>query len=208
MLGVLTTLVAFVGVSALVICTPGQDTALTIRNTIVGGRRNGIETAAGVALGQGVWTLAASAGLVALLRASEPVFHALKLVGAAYLVYLGAHSLVAALSRRRFQPERIVRADNERRRGFRQGLLSNLGNPKMAIFFATLLPQFAPHDGGAFLPLLLLGLLFCAMTLAWLTLYAVAIARARRLITGRVRRALDAATGFVLVALGFRFATE
>jgi threonine/homoserine/homoserine lactone efflux protein len=207
-LGVLTTLAAFVGVSALVICTPGQDTALTIRNTIAGGRRNGIETAGGVALGQAVWTLAASAGLVALLRASEPVLHALKLVGAAYLVYLGAHSLVAALTRRSVEPEHVARVGSGRRRGFRQGFLSNLGNPKMAIFFATLLPQFAPHDGGAFLPLLLLGLLFCAMTLAWLTLYAVAIARARRLITGRVRRALDTATGFVLVALGFRLATE
>jgi threonine/homoserine/homoserine lactone efflux protein len=206
-LGVLTTLAAFVGVSALVICTPGQDTALTIRNTIAGGRRNGIETAGGVALGQAVWTLAASAGLVALLRASEPVLHALKLVGAAYLVYLGAHSLVAALTRRSVEPEHVARVGSGRR-GFRQGFLSNLGNPKMAIFFATLLPQFAPHDGGAFLPLLLLGLLFCAMTLAWLTLYAVAIARARRLITGRVRRALDTATGFVLVALGFRLATE
>src|SRR5919201_1591071 len=83
---VLATLAAFVGVSVVVICTPGQDTALTIRNTLAGGRRSGIETAAGVAVGQTVWTLAASAGIVALLRASEPMFHALKLVGAAYLV--------------------------------------------------------------------------------------------------------------------------
>ncbi len=89
---------AFVAVSAVVICTPGQDTALTIRNTLSGGRRSGIATAAGVALGQAVWTLAASAGLVALLSASEPAFRALKLAGAAYLVYLGAQTLWTALA--------------------------------------------------------------------------------------------------------------
>ena len=86
--------------SAVVICTPGQDTALTIRNTLAGGRRTGVATAGGVALGQAVWTVAASAGVVALLTASEPVFRALKLVGAAYLVYLGAQSLWAAVTKR------------------------------------------------------------------------------------------------------------
>jgi threonine/homoserine/homoserine lactone efflux protein len=93
-------LAAFVAVSAVVICTPGQDTALTIRNTLAGGRRSGVATAAGVSLGQAVWTVAASAGVVALLTASEPVFRTLKLVGAAYLVYLGTQSLWTALARR------------------------------------------------------------------------------------------------------------
>jgi threonine/homoserine/homoserine lactone efflux protein len=202
---VLTTLAAFVGVSALVICTPGQDTALTIRNTLAGGRRNGLETALGVALGQTVWTLAASAGVVAVLRASEPVFHTLKLAGVAYLVYLGCQSLVAAA--RRTTPKHGTRGPS-RGSGFRQGVLSNLGNPKMAVFFATLLPQFAPAGGNTFLALFALGLLFCAMTLTWLTLYAVAVAKARRLIAGRVRRALDAITGLVLVGLGVRLALE
>ena len=203
----LATLAAFVGVSALVICTPGQDTALTIRNTLAGGRRNGIETALGVATGQAVWTLAASAGVVALLRASEPVFHALRLVGAAYLVYLGGHSLAAALGRRRAARDSVrARGGDTVRHGFRQGVLSNLGNPKMAVFFATLLPQFAPH--GAFVVLLALGLVFCSLTLAWLVLYASAVAKATRLLRGRARRGLDAATGVVLVALGLRLAAE
>jgi threonine/homoserine/homoserine lactone efflux protein len=204
---VLATLAAFVGVSALVICTPGQDTALTIRNTLAGGRRNGIQTAVGVATGQAVWTLAASAGVVALLRASEPVFEALKLAGAAYLVYLGGHSLFDAVRGERTTVTRPQPAASSRR-GFRQGILSNLGNPKMAVFFATLLPQFARHGGNAFVPLLLLGMLFCSLTLGWLTLYAVTVAKAQRLIVGRVRRGLDAVTGAVLVALGLRLAAE
>ena len=81
---------AFVAVSVVVICTPGPDTALIIRNTLSGGRRGGIATATGIIGGIAVWTLAASAGVAALLSASEPVFRALQIAGAAYLVYLGA----------------------------------------------------------------------------------------------------------------------
>jgi threonine/homoserine/homoserine lactone efflux protein len=203
-------LAAFVAVSAVVICTPGQDTALTIRNTLSGGRRSGIATALGVSLGQAMWTLAASAGLVALLSASEPAFKALKLAGAAYLVYLGAQSLLAAVSRRSEPKQHSVTRSTglAPRRALRQGALSNLGNPKMAVFFASLLPQFAPEGTGAFAALLALGLLFCALTLAWLSLYAVAIARLGALLTGRVRRAIDAVTGAVLVAFGIRLAAE
>jgi threonine/homoserine/homoserine lactone efflux protein len=203
---VLPTLAGFVAVSVVVICTPGQDTALTIRSTLTGGRRSGIATAAGVALGQAVWTLAASAGVVALLSASEPAFHTLKLVGAGYLVFLGVQSLYAVITRR--GRDSVARRERQLdpRRALRQGLLSNLGNPKMAVFFTSLLPQFAP--GGSFVALLLLGILFCVMTLAWLALYALAVARARSLIAGRVRRALDAITGVVLVAFGLRLAAE
>jgi threonine/homoserine/homoserine lactone efflux protein len=207
----LETLVAFVAVSAVVICTPGQDTALTIRNTLAGGRRSGVSTAAGVAAGQAVWTVAASAGVVALLTASEPVFRTLKLVGAAYLVYLGTQSLWAAVRGRGKPRPYAVGAGLARpssRRALREGLFSNLGNPKMAVFFASLLPQFAPEGSSSFAVLLALGFLFCAMTLAWLSLYAVAISRLGRLLTTTVRRMLDAVTGVVLVALGYRLATE
>jgi threonine/homoserine/homoserine lactone efflux protein len=200
-------LVAFLAVSAVVICTPGQDTALTIRNTLGGGRSGGVATAAGVALGQAIWTLAASAGVVAILSASEPAFRALKLAGAAYLVYLGLQSLVAAL---RGSGNAHVRPGTpvEPQRALGQGVLSNLGNPKMAVFFASLLPQFAGGESASFVALFALGLLFCSLTFAWLTLYAFAIDRLRRFLAGPVRRALDALTGLVLVGLGLRLAAE
>ena len=206
-------LIAFVAVSAVVICTPGPDTALTIRNTLAGGRRSGIATAAGVSIGQAIWTAAASAGVVALLSASEPAFRALKLAGAAYLVYLGAQSLYSALAHRGHDvgaKERFVARSKEAtaRRALRQGVISNLGNPKMAVFFASLLPQFAPGGSASFLALLALGLLFCSMTLGWLTLYAIAVARVGQLLAGPARRAIDAVTGVVLVALGIRLAAE
>ena len=197
---------AFMGVSVLVIVTPGQDTALTIGNTLAGGRSGGIFTALGVASGQAVWTLATSAGLAALLIASEPAFVALKVAGGAYLVFLGGQALL-----------RARRGDDHTSAGlhgrlsclsaYRRGFASNLGNPKMAVFFTSLLPQFAP--GPSFLTLTALGLAFCSMTLAWLSAYAVVVDRLGQVLRrGRARRILDAVAGTVLVAVGLRLATE
>ena len=87
-------LLAFLGVSALVIVTPGQDTALTIRNTLLGGRAAGVCTAIGVSAGQATWTVCTAFGVGALLVASGSAFLALKLAGAAYLIYLGVHALL------------------------------------------------------------------------------------------------------------------
>ncbi len=204
---VLESLTAFVAVSVVVICTPGQDTALTIRNTLGTGRRGGLATAGGVATGQAIWTVAASAGAVALLTASEPAFRALRLAGAAYLVYLGVQTLLAAVSRRPRAHAGGGGTSESAARSYRQGVVSNLGNPKMAIFFASLLPQFAPGREEAFASLLALGLLFSAMTFAWLTLYALVVDRARSLLEGRVRRVVDAVFGGLLVLFGIRLAT-
>ena len=200
-------LLAFFAVAALVIVTPGQDTALTVRNSLLGGRRGGTFTAAGVAAGQLVWTLAASAGLAALLVASEPAFLAVKVIGAAYLVVLGAQSLLHAL--RGHVPAATEHGRTlSGRAAFRQGLVSNLGNPKMAVFFSSLLPQFVPGRP-TFASLFALGVVFCAMTFAWLALYAAVVERAGAVLRRpRVRRWLDAATGTVLVALGLRVATQ
>ena len=155
----------------LVIITPGQDTALTIRSTLLGGRRAGVLTALGVSTGQAVWTLAASAGITALIVAPT-----------------GGLSPAKA---------------------YRQGVISNLGNPKMAVFFTSLLPQFAPESGPRFATFMALGLCFCAMTAAWLTAYAFAVARAKTVFERpRIRRIVDGLTGAVLVTLGLRLASE
>jgi len=133
----------FLGVSALIIVTPGPDTAVTISGTLGGGRRGGVFTALGVSCGQAVWTLATSAGISALLVASGPAFLTVKYLGAAYLLYLGLHAI---WSTARPEPARPGAAGGPTRRGawacYRRGLLSDLGNPKMAVFFTSLLPQF------------------------------------------------------------------
>jgi threonine/homoserine/homoserine lactone efflux protein len=207
--GVVGELVGFVGLSAVVICTPGPDTALTVRNAIVSGRAAGVWTAAGVVTGQAIWTVAASVGLVSLLSASEPAFLAVKLAGTAYLCYLGLQSLRGAWTGSRAGQDRPPRRLHSAR-AFRQGVLNDLGNPKMAAFFISVLPQFAPsgHGGVAALATLLgFGLLFCGLTFGWLAAYSVAIGRVRRLLDrDRVRRALDAVLGAVLIGFGVRLA--
>jgi threonine/homoserine/homoserine lactone efflux protein len=198
-------LLAFLGVAVLVIVTPGPDTAVTIRGTLLGGRRAGLVTALGVVSGQACWTVAASAGLTAVLVASEPAFLAVKLAGAAYLVYLGLHALYAAFRHTTelapASAPRLARAG-----AYRQGLISDLSNPKMAAFFTSLLPQFG---GRSFWLMLGFGLLFCVLTWLWLALYALALERiGATLRRPRVRRAIEAVTGMLLVALGLRLAAE
>jgi threonine/homoserine/homoserine lactone efflux protein len=182
-------MIAFLAVAVVVIVSPGPDFALTVHNTLARGRRAGVATAAGVVSGQLLWEAATIAGLTALLVASRPLFLALRFAGAAYLVWLGIHALRAA---RRNEEHVIVR-----RRGssYRQGFLSNAGNPKMAIFFTSLLPQF-----GSSLPTLLAhSVVFSSLTLAWLALVVRAGAALR---LPSVRRIVDAVTGFVLVGFG------
>lgn len=197
---------AFLAVAALVIMTPGQDTALTIRGALGAGRTGGFSVALGVCSGQLVWAVAAGAGLSALLLASEPAFRILKYLGCAYLLYLAALALRDAV--------RGVPADDDaqgtaRSPGptlfaiYRQGLISNLGNVKVAVFFTSLLPQFATTFWG----MLALGALFATFTFCWLTVYSVAVASLGRFLRRTaVRRGLDAATGLVLGGLAVRLA--
>lgn len=200
--------IAFLGVSLLVICTPGQDTALTIRNTLSGGRRAGVATAFGVAAGQGVWTVATSAGLAVVLMASAPLFFAIRLAGAAYLVYLGVRALVAAFLPAARGGGGEAAGGAGQSNAFLQGVVSDLSNAKMVAFFVGLLPPFAgPHPG--FGLLLALGLNFCLLTLAWLVAYSFAIDRLGSwLRRSAVRRTLDALLGTVLVGLGLRVGAE
>jgi threonine/homoserine/homoserine lactone efflux protein len=202
-------LLPFIAVAAVVIAAPGPDMALVGRNALVGGRRIAFCTSLGVALGLTVWSLAASVGVAALLQRSEPAFTAVRICGAAYLVWLGVQALRAAWTGHSAGPAAtggVRRGDS--RQALRQGLLSNLSNPKIAVFFTSFLPQFAT-GGASFAALLGLGLVFCAMTLLWLGLYGTLVARAGDMLRRpRVRRALEAVTGMFLVAFGVRVATE
>jgi threonine/homoserine/homoserine lactone efflux protein len=186
--------IAFLVVAVVVVVSPGPDFALTVRNTLARGRSAGVGTAAGVVTGQLVWEAATVAGLAALLIASRPAFLALRLFGAAYLIWLGLEALRAAWLGAPLRERRARGA-----RPFVQGLASNLGNPKMAVFFTSLLPQF----GTSFGELAGHALVFSALTLAWLVLVARAGAALR---VPAVRRVLDAITGVVLIAFGARLA--
>ena len=197
----------FLAVAAIVVITPGVDMALVTRNALMHGRRAAVMTAFGINVGILFWVMAAALGLAAVVSTSASAFAAIKLAGAAYLVYLGLQALRSA-RRDRQEHEPSVRSAPSSRLAFRQGLVSNILNPKIAVFFTSLLPQFVGAHGSAG-NLLLLGLLFNAMGIGWLICYATAVARGRNvLVRPRVKRTLDRISGLVLVGLGTRLGLE
>jgi threonine/homoserine/homoserine lactone efflux protein len=193
-------LLPFLLISAIVVLTPGVDMALVTKNALLHGRRAARATALGVNLGIFIWTLAAALGLAAVIAASAVAFTAIKLVGALYLVYLGLRALLGSAE---------ATPTPARGSAFRQGLASNLLNPKIAVFFTSLLPQFVDAQHAEPQDLLLLGLLFNCMGVLWLLVYAELAARGRNVLRRpRVKRALDRLSGVALVALGVRLAAE
>jgi threonine/homoserine/homoserine lactone efflux protein len=200
-------LLPFFAVSAVVIVTPGVDMALVTKNALLHGRAAAQATAIGVNVGILFWTLAAAVGLAAVIAASAPAFTAIKLAGAVYLVVLGLQALRGAHRAER-ETARIQRTLG-RRAALRQGLTSNLLNPKIAVFFTSLLPQFVDAGTATAAELLLLGVLFNAMGVIWLLTYATLAARGRTVLARpRVRRAVDRVSGVVLIGLGMRIAFE
>ena len=199
-------MVAFIGVAAFVVVLPGPDMALVLQNGLARGRRAAVETALGINAGLLVWAVAAALGVAALLHASAPAFTLLKLAGAAYLVWLGLNALHEAW---RGRPDVSGERSARRRRTspFRQGLLSNILNPKIALVFTTLIPQFVDPGDPPVAQTLLLAAIFIGMGLVWLTSYALLVAKMGRLFErSALRRVLNAVTGAVLTALGVRLA--
>ncbi len=200
-------MLAYIGVVAVIVVLPGPDMALVLQNGLAHGRRAAVQTAIGINAGLLVWAVAAALGIAALLHASAPAFTLLKLAGAAYLVWLGLHALRAAW---RGTADTAAPPSTRRKTSpFRQGLLSNLLNPKIALVFTTLIPQFVDPGGPAVAQTVLLAAIFIAMGLVWLTSYALLVARLGALLKrSAVRRALNAVTGAVLTTLGVRLALE
>jgi len=197
----------FVATSLLIIATPGQDMILVMSRSVAQGPAAGVATAAGVSIGLVGHSILAALGLGAILRASEWVFVGLKLVGAAYLVWLGIGLL------RTRGAELALRGSNARSltRLFVDGALSNLSNPKIAVFYFAFLPQFVPQAAEhPTLSVLVLGLVFAGLTF----LIKGPVGLFAGLLSGWLRarpRALvgiHRASGAVLVALGLRLALE
>lgn len=200
-------LAPFLAISVLLILIPGPDTAVVTKNALLGGRRLGVAAAIGVSTGLVIWTAAAALGIATLLKASDVAFNALKIAGAVYLVWIGVQMLRARDTLGSAAGPPAGRGHSVR--ALRQGLLSDLGNPKIAVFFTSFLPQFVHGHGSAFGPLLVLGGIFAGLTLVWLAAYAVAVGRASAFIRRPlVRKTLDRFTGLVLIGFGIRLAFE
>jgi RhtB (resistance to homoserine/threonine) family protein len=200
---------AFAGVIGLAAASPGPDFAVVVRRSVVAGRWHGMLAAAGVAAGVFAWSVAAAMGVAALLAASAVAFTVVKLAGAAYLLWLGVTALLAARHGGTGPDQtETARAVTRPWASFRDGLLTNVLNPKCGVFFVAVLPQFAPANGAP-ADVLLLSMVAVAVTITWFAVVANLVAALRRILSRpAVRRALDAVTGAVLIALGLRLATS
>src|SRR5215467_7774768 len=202
---------AYLAVATLLIVTPGPDTALVTRNALLAGRRAASLSTFGIGTGSLMWALASVLGIAVLLEESMIVFTVWKVVGAAYLGYLGLRSLIASFrgsKQSAVTPPAPGTTSLGKWVAFRQGLLNNLSNPKAGAIFATALPQFI-NPGDPVLRLVLMMLAYEAILLSWLNLYGYLVSRAGQSRLGtRVRDVLQGVTGIVLIALGVRLAFE
>ncbi len=199
-------LVAFIGAATLIVLLPGPDTLVVVRSILRGGRRQGTLTALGNLTGLTVWVAAAALGIAALLHASQIGYDVLRGVGACYLIYLG---ITAWRTRGATAATPEGRAAGVLGTGYRAGILTNLLNPKVGVFFVTFLPGFIPHGSSAGLMTAVFGAIFVALTaLYWVLLLAVSGTVTTWMNEPKIRRRLDIATSGVLIGFGVRLATE
>jgi RhtB (resistance to homoserine/threonine) family protein len=203
----------FIATAILLVITPGQDTFFILGRSLSAGRSSGIAAALGISAGSVIHTLAAALGLSALLATSPYAFMAVKFAGAAYLIYIGVRALLSRSNGLPGGDDSRGDADGPSKRqwsAFHQGVLSNLLNPKVALFFLALMPQFieagSPDKVAAFLAL---GLTFVTLGVIWCVVLAVAAAKLRAAFLRRPSMAnvLNKVAGAMFIALGLKLAT-
>jgi len=200
---------AFAGIAAALTITPGADMALVAKNVFTRGRRGSFATILGICSGLFVHATASALGLSAILAKSARVFEVVKWMGAAYLFYLGVMALRRAI--RGEAPPRMGPPNKSAKQragwwgAFSEGMLTNILNPKVALFYLTFLPQFIATGDPVLRVSLFLASLHVAMGLVWLSIYSSALHKLNtKLAGGRVRRGMEAVTGGLLMALGAR----
>ena len=201
-------LASFAVAAVLIVLLPGPDSLVVVRGLVRNGRRGGTVTAAGVLCGLVVWVAAAALGLSALLRASETGYVTLKIIGAAYLIWIGVQSL-RSIRRPAGEPTTTDPMPRLGRSGFAAGFLTDILNPKVGVFFISFLPGFVPHGYPVGPTTLAFGALFVVLTALYFAgLVGVSSTVAGWMSTPRIRRRLEVLTGLVLVGFGVRLATE
>ncbi|RSM65352.1 LysE family translocator [Kibdelosporangium aridum] len=201
-------MLAFMGVVLLAAMVPGPDFIIVTHHAAVSGRRAGVAAGLGIAGGVFVWAIVAALGVASLLAASAIAFTIVKLVGAVYLGYLGLKALIGAWRRGEKVQVKAQFTATGARVAFRQGLVTNLLNPKCAVFFVALMPQFVsntPHLGET----LLLSALAVLVSAVWFSVLANLVGLLKRFFTSpKVRKVLDSVTGTILVAFGIKIALD
>ena len=191
---------AFAIFAAVLAITPGLDTMLVLRTSALGGRRAGLSAVVGIALGCLVWAVASALGVTAVLAASRLAFEVLRWAGVVYLCYLGVRALL-----RKSTVEPAAASSG----GIRTGLTTNLLNPKVGVFYLSVMPQFLPAGLPVLAGSLLLGAIHIGLGAVWLTLLVLVSHRAAGLLKRpTVRRRLEQLSGMVFLGFGLRLALE
>lgn len=205
---------AFAGIAVLLTVTPGADTMLVMRSVLARGLPAGLLTTLGICCGLLLHATLSAFGLSTIVVRSATAFEALKLAGAGYLIVLGLQSLRKALHQ---QVQHVdlpntppaLRLAPHRRRAFLEGLLTNVLNPKVAVFYLAFLPQWIAPGAPILRTSLMLAGIHSILTALWLSCVTLALGRLRSTLVGpRLQRRLEAVSGAVLIALGARLALE
>ena len=192
------------------IILPGPDTAIATRNTLTDGRTEGFKTIFGTCCALLFHTLAAVVGLSAIIVKSAFLFSVIKYVGAVYLVYLGIKTLWALRNKKAATTtEMTVKDKYESKSCFKQGFLTNILNPKVAIFFLTFLPQFVDSGSNTFIPFLIMGITYSVLTAIWFLFYIYLLNQISTFMKKpKTQTFIEGITGTILIGFGIKLALE
>jgi threonine/homoserine/homoserine lactone efflux protein len=199
---------SFLVFAVVLVLVPGPDFAVVTRNTLAAGRRRGMWCAIGVASSNAVQGVAAAAGLGVIVVRVQPLFEAIKWAGIAYLLFLAVQAVRSAIRGRYGDIDGDPAGGGRAFRGWHQGFLSNITNPKVLVFYLAVLPQFLGSDAPVW-ALLLFALSHATLSLTYLLTLVTGLSQARRVLARRrVRRGLDGLTAAALFGFSAKLAAE
>jgi len=192
------------------IILPGPDTAIMTKNTLTVGKQGGFKTMLGICCALSIHTFTAIVGLSAIIAKSALLFSIFKYIGSVYLIYLGIKSLWTLRNKNTTETiEPIAKSKYKNESSFKQGFLTNLLNPKIAVFFLTFLPQFVNPGSHTFMPFLILGITYIVLTVVWYLFYIYLLNQISSFMKKpKTQKVIEGITGTILIGFGIKLALE
>lgn len=199
----------FVLMCILLIILPGPDTAIVTKNTLINRRVGGLKTSLGIICALLFHTFAAVIGLSAIIVKSALLFSIIKYAGAIYLIYLGVKILWSLLKKEKATIEMNTKSESENKSCFRQGFLTDILNPKVAIFFLSFFPQFVEPGNDTFVPFLMMGITFTLLSAIWLVIYIYLLHHISAFMKKPLaKNIIEGITGTIIIGFGIKLAFE